>query len=320
MKLIGLDNLPENIKIELEENFRRELFRLARKKTLRSSKLARLLCVCMNTVLNLENGILFISPEKVRKLSEITNIPLCEIEKHVIELKTRNRKNKLEFRLPIKSSKELASLIGHCMGDGHLSERQFSFFNTNRELVDEVITNVQKAFSSNVIPNEFQKCGGWEIGFPTNIGRLISLVGGPMGAKVFTPFRVPGWIMDGNKEIKVWFIRALFDDEGFIKIKRNKKARNLTRLIGFHMAKNQEFLDQHKLFLGDMRNLLFDIGIKPSKIKKFGRSKNGISLGFTISNFKNLLNFFRKINFTSTEKRQKLKKCLETFKRFEVDI
>ncbi|MDI6798422.1 MAG: LAGLIDADG family homing endonuclease [Candidatus Aenigmarchaeota archaeon] len=242
---------------------------------------------------------------------------LNKIEKHIIELKTRNRKRRIKIKFPIVASPELASVIGHCIGDGSLTERQFSFFNQSRELVDEVTANVNAAFSTNIIPKEFKKSGGWEIEFPTNIARLISLAGGPLGEKVFLPFRVPEWVMNGSKEIKIAFIRAVFDDEGWIKIKFIRPSSSTQRMIGINMSKCAKFINNHVRFLEDVRKMLLELGIRPSKVVEMGKTVNGINLGFTISNLKNLKKFLSVISFTNLTKRKQLIGCLEESKRFD---
>ena len=174
---------------------------------------------------------------------------------------------------------------------------------------------MKKAFSTNIKPKKFEKSKGWEIEFPTSIARLLLLVGVPKGKKVFKNFRVPGWIRNGSKEIKISFVRALFDDEGWIKIKRNPKTKSTKRIIGINMSKNETLLESHKIFFEDIRKLLDELNISSSKVAYMGKTKNGISLGFVISNFKNLKLFSEIVSFSSPLKRQKLFDCLDSFKR-----
>lgn len=316
MKLIGLKDLPDNFRVGLEEKFRLELFRKAIEKVGKVKRLAKVLKCCENTILNLRKGASFIKAGTLRELSKITKISLEEIELHINELKTRNKKRKIKVRFPICASKELASLLGHGIGDGSLTNRQFSFFNTCKQLVNEVKNEVNIAFSTNINPTEFEKDGGLEIEFPTSIARLLPLAGAPIGNKLLHEFRVPDWIMEGSKEIKVAFIRALFDDEGWIKIKWNRRSKSTQKLIGINMAKDENLLNEHKKFLGDVRKILVELKIKPSKISNMGKTKNGISLGFTISNFQNLENYFKTINFSHPSKRQKLLESLNSYKKF----
>jgi len=315
-KLIGLEDLPDNFRVGVEENFRRELFRKATEKIGKVVKLAEELRCHTDTILNLKKRKSFLKIEHLRKLSEITKTPLDKIEKHLIELKTRDRKRKVKIKLPIFASPELASLIGHSMGDGNLSERQFSFFNKQRELVDEVIKNVKIAFSTDVEPIEFEKGECWEVEFPTCIARLIALVGGPIGKKVFLSFKVPEWIKNGDDQIKIAFVRALFDDEGWIKVKFIRQSSSTQRMIGINMAKNGKFVKEHKLFLEEIRKILLDLGITSSEIKEMGKTKNGVSMGFTISNLVNLKKFLTTIGFNQKIKHKKLMDTLNNSKRF----
>lgn len=316
-KLIGLEDLPDKMRVGLEDEFRKRLFELAIKKVKKVVTLAKELECHTDTVLNLRKGRFFLKTIHLKRLSHISFVSLEDIEKHVTELKSRNKKDRIKIKLPISSSPELASLIGHCIGDGNLSERQFSFFNRKRELVDEVIENAQKAFSTNIRPVEFEKDGGWEIEFPTCIARLVALAGGPSGEKVFLSFDVPEWIKNGENRIKTTFIRALFDDEGSVISKFNKSSKGTSRTIRLGMAKNEKFLTDHLKFLESVRTILMNLGIESLKIHKSARTRNGILIEFSVSRFENLNKFLEIISFTSEEKRQKLINCLESFKNFE---
>jgi len=316
MKLIGLKDLPDNFRVGLEEDFREELFRKSIEKIGEVKELAKILKCCENTILNLRKGASFIKASILKELSKITQTSFEKIELHINELKTRNKKRRIKVKFPIYASKELASLVGHCIGDGSLTNRQFSYFNTCKQLVDEVKNEVNIAFSTNIIPTEFEKDRGLEIEFPTSIARLLLLAGAPIGNKLLNEIRVPNWIIEGSKEIKVAFIKALFDDEGWIKIKWNRRSKNTQRLIGINMAKKETLLKGHERFLEDGRKLLMEFKIKPSKISNMGKTKNGISLGFTISNFQNLENYFKTINFSHPSKEQKLLKSLTSYKNF----
>lgn len=315
-KLIALENMPDKMRVKVEDSFRKNLFERSLNKVKKVIVLAKELNCHTDTTLKLRKGQSFIKIKHLKKLSELSNISLDIIEKHILELRTRDRKREVKIKLPIFTSPELASLIGHCMGDGCLSEKQFSFFNLQRELVDEVIKDVKRAFSTNVKPIEFEKDDGWEIEFPTNIARLIALSGGPVGEKVFLPFDVPEWIKNGNDKIKIAFIRALFDDESWIKIKFIRQSSSTQRIIGINMSKNKKFIESHKHFFENIRNILLELSITPSKVTEMGKTKNGINLGIIISDIINLHRFLQVIGFSHVEKREKLINSLSSSRRF----
>lgn len=300
-KLIKLEDLPDIMRLGLEEKFRKKLFEKAENRIGGTKKLAKLLRVDRSTVWNLKRGASFIKVKALKKLSIIASVPLEVVEKNITEIKTRNKKRRITIKFPILTSKELANLIGHCMGDGNLSKKQFSFFNQCRELIDEVINDVQKSFNTSIVPKEFKKSGGWEIEFPTNIARLIALCGGPVGQKVNIAFNIPTWIKKGDESIKSSFIRGLFDDE--CSIKESEKC------IIFGMNKNEKILRNHKDFLEELRKLLLDLNISSNNLRKPQKNKSGsIEIKFSISGSSNLKNFFTQIGLTNPFKRLKLNK------------
>ena len=318
-KLIGLEDLPENFRVGLEEIFRNYIFNEAITKV-GIKNLAKELNYCYDTILNLKKGKFFIKISTLIKLSKITGISLEEIETNVKEMKIRNKDKKITLKLPIYSSPELATLVACGIGDGSLTDRQFSYFNSRWELIDRIIDCVQSSISPDIEPVGFEKNGGWEIEFPTCIAKILEIAGIPKGKKLNAVFDVPNWIKNGDKKIKVAFIRALFDDEGWIKIYYNKKNKSTKRLIGINMSKKEEIISSQITFFESVRKMLNDLGIETSKINIFGKTKNGISLGFTISNFKNLKKFREVVNFLNLEREYKLLDCLLNYKRIRFKL
>ncbi len=317
-KLVGLEDLPNNLGIKLEDNFRKEIFDRTVSIVGNVKKLSKLFKCDRTAIWQWKTGKILIKIVQLKKLSNLTKISLEEIESKIIGIRCKRIDNKdfIKIKFPVFSSSELASVIGHAIGDGNVSKRQFSFFNQRRELVDELIDNVRIAFNTDVIPKEFEKEDGWEIEFPTNISLLVNLSGAPLGKKVFTKFDIPNWIKEGNDETKSAFLRALFDDEGWIKIKFIKPSSSTQRMIGINMSKNEKFIDSHKQFFESIRKLLQEFGMQSSNVTKMGKTKNGVSLGIIISNITNLNIFLEKIGFTNVQKEQKLIKCLNDSIRF----
>jgi len=318
-KLIGMRDLPDNLGVKLEDSFRKEIFDMAISIVCSVRKLSELLNCDRTAIWQWKTGKILIKISLLKKLSDLTKVPLKKVENKIIGIRCKrvDGNDFIRIKFPIFSSPELASIIGHAMADGNITKRQFSFFNQRRELVDEVITNVRIAFRADVTPREFEKEGGWEIEFPTNISLLVSLSGAPLGKKVSKPFDVPNWIKEGDNKIKSSFLRALFDDEGWIKIKFIKSTSSTQRMIGINMSKNEKFIDSHKQFFENIRKLLQDLKINSSNVSKMGKTKNGINLGIIISNVTNLNIFLKKIGFTNIPKKQKLIECLNNSIRFK---
>jgi len=65
-----------------------------------------------------------------------------------------------------------------------------------------------------------------------------------------------------------------------------------------------------------LRKMLKEFDISSSPLIKICKTRNGIALGFTISNLSNLLKFYYLINFTDKRKEMQLLKCIKSYKRF----
>lgn len=306
--MIGLDDLPDNFRVHLDESIRKMLFKE------KTAELVKILNISEDAIRRASNGKVSIKVSTIKKLSVLANLSISEIEKHIIGVRTSKKRSFVSVRLPISPSPEMATLVGHGMGDGSLSQRQFSFSNIEKDLIDEVIFCVKKVFSSDVKPRVVRRNSCIEVEFPKWVGRMMEIAGVPSGKKVFTSFDVPNWIISGDKDIKRAFIRALFDDEGWIKVKKNKRTKSVARMIGINMAKTEHLLPSHFRFLNNVRKMLIEFGINPQKVVKMGKTKNGISAGFIISNKTNLKIFLESIGFTCLKKMLKLINCLDSTK------
>jgi intein/homing endonuclease len=302
-KLIGLEDLPDNFGVKLEDGFREKFLDRAIFIAKGVKKLSELLNCDRTAIWQWKTGKILTKVSLLKKLSGITRYPLEEIESKIeyIRRKRTGDKDFIKIKFPILASPELASVIGHSIGDGNVSERQFSFFNQSIELVDEVIKNTNIAFDTDVVPEIFEKSGGQEIEFPTNIALLVNLAGSPIGEKVKRDFRIPNWIKCGNKEIKSAFIRALIDDEGSI----NKSN------IVFGMAKKEELLESHRIFIEELKEILLNLGVESNPIQKPLRINSGsVQLFFSIGK-KELPKFIKNVGFTNSEKNYKVSQVLK---------
>ena len=155
-------------------------------------------------------------------------------------------------------------------------------------------------FSDDINPEEFEKDDGWEIEFPTNVGKLLSLAGAPLGEKVELDFVIPSWVRNGDLEIKSKFLRALFDDEAYVDVEG--------KTIVFGMSKKEELLDSLKKFLNGLRELLNEFKIETNPLRKPQLNESGTyQIYFSLKNYlQNIVNFREKIGFTDVEKSKKL--------------
>jgi len=201
----------------------------------------------------------------------------------------------------------LARLVGHAFGDGNIHKRKFYFIytNSNRKLREIVKKIIKKEFKEVKITHRKSGKKIPQLQFPAKIGRKIIEMGGIAGSKVRQPTKIPEWIKNGSKKIKANFLAAIFDDEGYFRDTSGCKQI----VLKFSKLKSLEAnLDE---FLGEIRQLLQDLGIRVSPIKndQLKQNKKGetiISKRIWITGKENFKEFKRKIPIVHPEKVRKL--------------
>lgn len=313
MKILGIEDLPDGFRVSLEKDFRKNVFQLAREKCGGIEKLCKEFDCTRSNVFIMQNGgtknkRMFIDMRRLRKLSKLSRVPIYEFEKNVEGMKSR--KNILRLELPIESNPNLASLIAHFMGDGHLNGRHSSYFNQSMELIRDVKSSSNAIFGIDMSENECK--GGYELYFPTGAAKILALVGGVEGSKVSTKMEIPDWIIKGDEEIRRKFLQSFFDDEGSVITNYPR------RYIVFNLSKSKELIENNKKFLESLKNMLAEFGIETTKISDWAKNKSGtIEHAFLISRFKSILRYSKEIGFKSKEKNQKLASLIASYKQFK---
>ena len=250
---------------------------------------------------------------RLNQLSHICKklgIPKTEIEDNILALRPKKYKNFL-LPLELKVTKNLASLVGHCIGDGHI-EKTYNFVYTNRskKLLNEVTETIKNTFKLDIEPKIIYH-RAYSYNFPYVTGAVLTLSGAPLGDKKSTNFDTPHWIKNGSKEMKKYFIRAIFDDEATVKTKK--------REIVIKMAKIEKMEKNLDNFLGSLRNLLVSFNIHPSAMRFDNKhvSKKGlitIQKGFGIHGQENFKKFEKFIGFSHPKKRKFLSMMIKNCK------
>ncbi|MBL7051834.1 MAG: hypothetical protein ISS01_01975 [Nanoarchaeota archaeon] len=211
---------------------------------------------------------------------------------------------------------ELAYLVGKATGDGHVSKNFgfLGFCNKNKKDLIKLkhlminIFNIEKSrFEINL-----KEALGQVYFLRVNdalLTRLIYVAGAPKGKKVETKFQVPSWILN-NKEYSKLYLQGILEDE-LTTIKIEKK--NPSVRPQFKMAKCEELLKEHKIFMNEIKSLLQQFSIECGEIKKIRSNKNAKTwdLYFPINrNKKNIINFKANVGFRlNKEKIIELEKC-----------
>lgn len=148
--------------------------------------------------------------------------------------------------------------------------------------------------------------------FNTIVGKILHFAGVPKGNKIVQSFSIPGWILNGSREIKKSFIGALFDDEGTVKVSSHE--------ILIKFSKNENYIDSLQKFMEQIRQLLEDLGIGVTSIKEenivIGKNGRTIQLVLGIYGYKNFIRFLKEIKFNHQQKQKRLEKMINNYKSF----
>jgi len=249
------------------------------------------------------------------KIRNALNIEVKKFKENILKIRARHAKFFLKpEQLPILSSPGLASLVGHGLGDGHLAEdRCFEYTNKEISLHNEVSRTIYRIFSADKFSE--RKCTGATLirRYNVIVGNILYLAGVPRGNKIVQPFFIRSWILNGSVEIKKALIRALFDDEGTVKV----SGREM--LIKF--SKNERYIDSLQKFMEQIKQLLEDLDIEATSIRKenivIGKNGRTIQLVLGIHGYKNFIRFFEEIGFHHKQKQEKLEKMIKSYVSFQ---
>ncbi|MFH1978430.1 MAG: hypothetical protein ABIJ92_03830 [Candidatus Aenigmatarchaeota archaeon] len=256
------------------------------------------------------NKNMFMRGDNLRFLLDEFNLSVRKFEANIVSIKRGNSgyNNPVEIKLPLKPTPELSLLISKCLGDGSVcSDWRFVYSNVEKRLINEVIECSRKCIGKSVYKVYFRRNRIYEIKFPSVLGFLLVLMGASRGLKVKNRFRVPEWIMSGNKEIKSAFIKGIYDDESCV----NYSQRS--RRIILAMGKYEKHIDSLINFLNDIKALLNDNGIESGKINFQQKVKNTVILRFVIYRKVNFEKFQKCVGFSHPKKQKMLTKICNSY-------
>lgn len=193
----------------------------------------------------------------------------------------------------IKSSPELANIIGHLLGDGGVSGNEPYYFNKNKELIKNFKKNCYKVFGKFKI-DEYIDEGVICLRPPRIIGRLLNKMNNSYSGPNSD---IPSFILNGEKRTKASFIRAIFDDESSV----------LNSLIVIEMT--------NKKVIHSLPLLLKSLDIESNNITTRKRGKNRRrTYTLRISGEQEFIKFYKFINFNHPKKRRLLFVKINSYK------
>ncbi len=267
--------------------------------------LARTLGVTYSFLMQLRRQMYSIPLPILSKLSILSSISFEEIQNHIVLVRTRAG-IQMSNPFPIRSSKEMASLIGHVFGDGYVgkSKKQFEYCNNNPHLLQEVKFTIKNLFGVEPMTERWNR-----IGYPCIIGEILLAFGAPIAPKVNSENAIPGWIKD-SIEFKRAFLRAFFDDDGSVLYTRNYPSKS----VNLYVIRHTQYRESLTSLLKDIRSLLGEFGVNsgmPLLSRQYSKS-DGLRdvMYLNITDYQSIENFSTSIGLTNGTKNEKLVKIL----------
>jgi len=234
------------------------------------------------------------------KCHEELNIPIDMLEKNIIEYKGDGTSHLIKRPiLPIKKNPELFNIVGHFVGDGFITSKNVGYVNINEGLLKLMEVRIKNTFGEMKILYSNSLVGVPTIIFPRVIGKIIKHIF-DMDFRC-RKTRIPEIIFSSTKEEKSAFIRALFDDDGSIRMSRNE--------ITLYSA--------NYYLLKDVQKLLSDLNIK-SNVRQMSKKREYYVL-YVIAD--SVFAFSKIIGFEHKEKKVKLERLVaKRFKQCKLTI
>ena len=313
-KKIELDykNLPKTLMVNLDDDFRKQLFSDLKSRFENIEELCKYLRCSVSSLKYYNRGEYFIPTAIFQRAISICKFKDEKVNSSILQAKKRLCGKPINVKLPINSSTELSALIGHTMGDGHISSvGRFVYVNKEILLIEKVKNLINRVFRSKVYFDQRpKKDGSVSLHYPSAIGEMLFVLGSIKGNKTYQEWAIPSWIEYGSSKIKSDFLKAIFDDEGSV-----SKTR-----LSLSMSKIETKKDSLIKLLESFKRLLHDLDIKSSKtgVGYKRTSKKGIkttNFVFVICEYYNMKKFYENVGFTHNKKSKRLKELLDSYIR-----
>ena len=256
----------------------------------------------------------------ILKISRLINTSEYEIEKNIVQIKAKKMLNKRggssgkpldNPKFPIKINADFAEILGHISGDGTISRwnpkkgiktaytnSEINLVNKFDRLISDVFGEIKSSLQTRTKGN--YRRPNYQIVYPTIISYIILAI---YDYKTTNEGQeLPKAIFNLNKDAQCRFLRALFDDEGYVNLKR--------KVIRIGM-KPKKCIEQTQKILQNVNIPTTDI-IKEKK-------EGGYFYSIRLSNSEGVIKFHKKIGFEHPMKKEKLNKLIckgWKFKRF----
>ena len=288
INLIDKDNFYGRISEELRSKIKNRIKNFKKKDIIEKTEISR---QTLLRILKLKNY--WINLGTLFYLCDILKVGHKNIKENIISIKTKN-----SFPISAKYinlNMEFARIAGHLLGDGGIhivkNEGKYRIFYANKQksLIKSFYQDTRVIFPDVKIyvrhREKEQKVS--EVWLPTTASIILYSIFNMNNCKMR---RVPKFVYDWHESYVGEFLRAIFDDEGYIYPSKN--------LIAIALSNNK--------LLNDVKKLLKNIGINSNPIKLTHNKKRSQMFYFYISGRENIMKFNEKVGFSHPTKSKKL--------------
>tara|TARA_Y100000310_G_scaffold342435_1_gene445698 strand:+ start:8511 stop:9785 length:1275 start_codon:yes stop_codon:yes gene_type:complete len=319
-------DLYEGHYINLDKNFQKQLFEKVIRKAGNYSELGRILNIGRKTISACSKGKSNPQIKVLKKIASYINYQFSAINRKIVKIS--NLKPNLPFKLHNKEGAEIRAAF---LSDGHVDKSPTAgpqYCALEKESHKRLIKLCKEIFGKFNIKTRWGH-KTYVTRFPAALNTPLRLSGVPSGDKRLTNCYVPQDILENEEFMKV-YLRQVFDDEGNVSYKNDKRSVRLSRSVDITRIVSpirikSEIWTPYKLPTTLINNLLIGekiilekLGIKtninPDGIYRSKNNKITAKWRLVILQQDNLKKFSELINFNLINKRKKLENILKSYK------
>lgn len=222
-------------------------------------------------------------------------------------IRTLKNNGLLPFSEKNKHFQLMLDCLSFIFGDGTLSNKKIIFSGRIEDLKEMKRKLAEIGFEGKIITKKMENyriLGERILNGTSNdliinsvsLAKLLICMGTPIGDKTIKPISIPEWLKKGNQINRKRFLGVLYGCEG-----KTPKFTKGGMILGVKFSKNVKYKNEHEKFMGDIKEMFSEIGIRTSNFvwdKKINKRKDGIktqACHFTIGDFLSMLRFLNSI-------------------------
>ncbi len=194
----------------------------------------------------------------------------------------------------------LVKCIAFMHGDGHISktlhDAQF-FFRYEKDALQFQSDFYELYGIKTKIHYRKNNCYLRPLQCASDFARLLYALGAPAGNKMHQKFEIPYWILKGPNPTRKAYLSTIIGNEGS---KPGIKGYRIRVVLSKHIS----YLEEHLLYLNQIRDLLFSSSITADRLQLGKQKRRNYHCFFYIKGKKNLLNFYKSLEFAYASEKQ----------------